>query len=47
MWNVYDSTVLFYSWAGKALNIVSIESGTSERAMKSILKPEFVWINRI
>lgn len=30
MWNVYGSTVLFYSCAGKALNIVSIESGRSE-----------------
>lgn len=29
MWNVYGSTVLFYSCAA-ALNIVSIESGRSE-----------------
>jgi hypothetical protein len=32
MWNVYGSTVLFYSCAGKALNIVSIESGISDAA---------------
>lgn len=30
MWNVYGSTVLFYSYAGRAFNIVSIESGRSE-----------------
>lgn len=33
MWNVYGSTVLFYSCGGKALNIVSIESGQISRCL--------------
>lgn len=39
MWNVYGSTVLF-SYAGKALNIVSIESGRSEGCSNE------EWINK-